>query len=295
MDDELTQDTITFGKYKGSSLDKLLRDRNYCKWLSKQSWFQEQYEYLFNRIQEHNPIQFFVNVPPSKEFYPYFHLLPIEEVKTTLTNDERACYEYYLSIIDKLRQKIAQNGYDIKAPSSWLKKFEKEYSISREVFKEFLSAHDLPNIPSIVEDIKAKGNIEYKGARSYIIAKKKSVKQEKYWEKLLKKKYGEDIGSQFRLENCVFDFIHIPSSTLYECKLGIKDFSYEQYKKYSSILKTYRIVYLIGYDTIISLNKSKIYTTRENLELENRNRLERKLREYEMIRVEGMKNLEKYI
>ena len=32
----LDNETITFGKYKGKSLEFILKDRSYCKWLVKQ-------------------------------------------------------------------------------------------------------------------------------------------------------------------------------------------------------------------------------------------------------------------
>ncbi|MBZ5782277.1 hypothetical protein, partial [Klebsiella aerogenes] len=75
------------------------------------------------------------------------------------------------------------NPFDIKAPSSWLKDFEKKTELNRDVFKEFLASYSLPNIPYIIEDIKKVGGIEYKGAKSFIIAKNNSLKQEEFWEK----------------------------------------------------------------------------------------------------------------
>ena len=61
----------------------------------------------------------------------------------------------------------------------------------------------------VKEDIKKEGGIEYKGAKSFLIAKKNSQNQENFWEQILKEKYGEDIGTQFKYENCIFDFINI--------------------------------------------------------------------------------------
>ena len=51
----LSQDTITFGKYKNGTLQQLLKDRKYCAWLQEQTWFQEQYSYLFEKVKEYNP------------------------------------------------------------------------------------------------------------------------------------------------------------------------------------------------------------------------------------------------
>ena len=43
-----------------------------------------------------------------------------------------------------------------------------------------------------LERVKKEGGIEYKGARSFIIAKDRSLKQEGWWEEILKSKYGEE-------------------------------------------------------------------------------------------------------
>ena len=51
----LTTESITFGKYKGSTLGHMLKDRNYCKWLLEQDWFHTGYEYLFNRLMTITP------------------------------------------------------------------------------------------------------------------------------------------------------------------------------------------------------------------------------------------------
>ena len=56
----LTSESVTFGKYKGLTLGHVLKDRQYCKWLLEQEWFREGYEYLFNRIKEYSPLDYFV-------------------------------------------------------------------------------------------------------------------------------------------------------------------------------------------------------------------------------------------
>uniref|UniRef100_A0A6C0EK90 Uncharacterized protein n=1 Tax=viral metagenome TaxID=1070528 RepID=A0A6C0EK90_9ZZZZ len=274
----LNEETVTFGKYKDLSLDKMLRDRKYCDWLIKQDWFCKQYEYLYNRVQEHNPQRFFFSeeIPEIKETfipvddflsqYKYFQLLPLKEIKINLTENEKKCYKFYRKMIKGLKEKIVDNAgpnpYNIKAPNSWLKKFETKYELSRDMFKEFLTAHDLPNLPYIVEDIKRMGGIDYKGARSYIIAKEKSVKQEGFWEQKLKEKYGEDIGTQFKFQKCIFDFIRIKTNTLYECKLGLKDFNEDQHNKYLVTLGSYSMVYLIDRDCVVDIEKKTIFTTK---------------------------------
>lgn len=272
----LNEDTITFGKYKDLTLSKMLRDRKYCAWLLEQEWFSKQYEYLYNRVKTHNPRSYFV-VKPRYEIklctsvddflanYEYFHLCP--EPSLEMDSNEKVCYSFYLKMIESLRQKIVDNHerggnpYDIKAPTSWLKKFEEKYAIPRDMFKEFLAAYDLPNLPYIIEDIKKVGGIEYKGAKSFIIAKEKSLAQEKFWEDLLKSRYGEEIGAQYKFRNCFFDFIRIKTSTLYECKLGMKDFNEDQHNKYLTTLGYFSMVYLIGNDCIVDLKDQTIYTT----------------------------------
>lgn len=273
----LTENDITFGKYKDLTLTELLKDREYCSWLLKQEWFQRQYEYLYNRVKMYIPLDFFVTSKalPREEltndnfldYYKYFNLYPLEELQLTLSEVHKTCYTFYLSTILDLKSRIINNKYinrfDIKAPTSWLMKFEKSTGISRDVFKEFLSVHDLPNIPYIVEDIKKMGGIEYKGAKSFIIAKEKSLAQEKFWEDVLKERFGEDISVQYKLEKFFFDFIHIKTHTLYECKLGLKDFNIEQHNKYmlAEKLPYASLVYLISRNCIINIKKKILYTT----------------------------------
>jgi hypothetical protein len=272
---ELTQNLITFGKYKDKTLTEVLKDRSYCKWLTEQSWFKTNYEYLFNRVKEYDPkVYFFKEYKgESLEFlnrYKYFNLTPISELKIELNETELKCYTFYLEIIDTIKNKILKNQeelkplYDIKAPVNWLKKFETDYGIKREKFKEFIAIFELRNIPYIIEDIKKEGNIEYKGAQSFNIAKQNSKNQEAFWEKILKKRYGEDISSQYKYEKCIFDFLNISTNTIFECKLNISDFNLEQFKKYLIALKEYRIIYLISYDCVINIEKQIIYTSNVN-------------------------------
>ena len=269
----LNQDTITFGKYKGSVLSRVLRDRNYCRWLVEQDWFKNNYEWLYNRVKDYNPCIYFINSDKleSNDFissYEYFNLIPIDELKIDLTSVDRTCYEYYLKITFEIKEKIYQrlendeeNPYDIKAPTNWLKRFELESGIPRTDFKEFMEAYDLPNITYIIERIKKEGGIIYKGAQSFKIAKSRSESQEKWWEQLLKSIYGEKLGSQFKYENCIFDFLNISTKTIFECKLGLKDFDESQHIKYRLALKEYRIIYLISTDCVIDMERRCIYTT----------------------------------
>jgi len=265
-------DLITFGKYKDLSLKNLLKDRKYCEWLLKQDWFEKQYEYLYNRVKEYSPQKFFFSEDYVEkkncdfiERYKYFHLSPVKDVRVKLSEDEKMCYEFYYSMIQKFKNQILdntdENRYNIKAPSSWLKTFESKYNIGRGKLKDFLAEYELPNLPYIIENIKEEGGLEYKGAKSFLIAKKKSLSQEQFWEKLLKEKYGENIGSQYKYKNCFFDFICIRSNTLYECKLGIKDFNEDQYNKYLLTLDKYNLIYLIGTDCVINMSEKTLYTT----------------------------------
>jgi predicted 3-demethylubiquinone-9 3-methyltransferase (glyoxalase superfamily) len=276
VNSNLTIETITFGKYKGQILDKMLKDRTYCNWLLKEDWFEKNYEYLYRRVLEYNPRTFFIKKIELENDgtnyflnnYTYFNLNSLEELKINLTENEKVCYKFYLDTISNLKQKILdriscdkENCFDIKAPVKWLQKFETETGLKREEFKVFINSYDLPNIPYIIEDIKKQGGIQYKGAKSFIIAKENSGKQEKYWENLLKNKYGEDIGMQFKYQKCIFDFINIDLNTIYECKINLKDYNEHQHKKYLLALSKYKILYLISNDCVINIDEKKIYTT----------------------------------
>ena len=242
-------------------------------WLKGEEWFRESHTYLFNRINEYKPRSYFVS--PTTECtdflsdYEFFNLKKIEDVELPLTESEKSCYSYYLEMIEGLKNSIYirledddENPYDIKAPVRWLKKFEKVYGIPRVEFKEFLASYDLINIPYIVERIKKEGGIEYKGAQSFLIAKERSLKQEKWWETRLKKKYGESLTVQYVFEKCIFDFLNIDTHTIFECKLGLKDFCEDQHRKYKLVLEKYRIVYLISKDCVIDMEQRKIFTTK---------------------------------
>ena len=161
---ELSQTTITFGKYKNNTLEQVLKDRQYCKWLIEQDWFKNNYEFLFNRIKTYKPLIFFIKEynGTSTDFidtFPYFNLINIEDIKLNLTEEEKKCYQYYLKMSQELKQKIldrqnTDNPYNIKAPVKWLLRFEKESGLKRKSFKSFLSSYELINIPYIVEKIK---------------------------------------------------------------------------------------------------------------------------------------------
>lgn len=272
----LDQDSITFGKYKGKSLNDILKDRQYCKWLMKdeQSWFKN-YSHLYNQVKEYNPLSYFVSksdIQSESDFlqsYIYFNLLPLEEVTLPLSDNEKICYSFYLETISILYQRVLdridadeENPYDIKAVNGWLRVFERKHNpLTRQIFKEFMSAYDLPNITYIIEDIKREGGIEYKGAQSFKIAKARSLQQEKYWEDILKDRYGDDISVQFKYGECIFDFLNIKTQTIFEAKLNITDFNDDQHVKYKLVLSKYRIVYLIGRDAVIWLEKGCIITT----------------------------------
>lgn len=271
-DIELKNTTVTFGKYKDQDVSAVLRDRKYCKWLIDQEWFKTSYEFLYNKVKEYDPRVYFLPQTSSSsdflESFPYFNLTPVHDLKITLTENETSCYSYYLYLMESLKLKILErlvtsqeNAYDIKAPTKWLQKFESTYGLNREVFKEFITSYELPNVTDIIEIIKREGGIEYNGAKSFKIAKARSLEQEQWWEVILKEKYGEDLSVQFKYQNCFFDFLHISKTTIYECKLGLKDFNEEQHMKYLKALEEYKVVYLIGYDTIVDCCKAVIYTT----------------------------------
>ena len=268
----LNLNTITFGKYRGKDLKDVLKDRKYCSWLLEQDWFQNQYEYLYNRVFEYNPVSFFFeNISTEEPFiksYKYFNMIQPDNLQINLNENELKCYTFYLTLIENIKSKIQErinknetNIYDIKAPTNYMKKFENEYNLEREIFKTFLYSYDLQSISKIVEDIKKEGNIEYKGAKSYLIAKENSLKQEKFWEVILKDLFNDKISTQFIFEECIFDFININLNIIFECKLGIKDFSQSQYKKYRTTLNKYNIVYLIDQDCVIDIINGYLFTS----------------------------------
>jgi hypothetical protein len=267
---DLSNESITFGKFKGLHVADVLKDRNYCSWLLKQEWFEVSYEYLYNRVNKYDPKVYFLLEPREGDFlesYQYFNLTPVNDIKLSLTDVEIICYTYYLKMIDKLKEKIItriennkDNPYNIKAPVKWLQKFEQECNTTRDEFKIFINSYELPNIPYITEAIKKEGGIEYKGAQSFNIAKKRSVEQEGWWEDILKKQYGENLGTQFKYEKCIFDFLNISTNTIFECKLGLKDFNEEQHSKYVLTMNEYRIIYLIDRDCVIDMQRQIIYT-----------------------------------
>ena len=293
----LTCEDITFGKYSGKKITELLKDRNYSKWIVEQDWFQNDYTHLYNQVINYNPsIFFFENTEQSNilekydknsykfnniqdfiECFEFFNMKNIQDVVFSLekehgiifSKEDYLCYEFYLQILEDIKQKIlnnieSDNPYNIKAPVKWLKRFEESKKLDRTEFKRFIKEYDLVNITSIVEYIKKMGGIDYKGAKSYKIAKDRSVKQEKYWEDFLKNKYGENISVQFKYKDCFFDFLNIKNQTIYECKLGLKDFNETQYIKYLKTLGNYNIIYIIGYDTIIDMKNNKITILSKN-------------------------------
>jgi len=303
----LDLDSITFGKYTGCRLEHVLKDRSYSKWLLEQDWFQTNYEYLYNRVKSYDPkVYFFKKDIESMDFlekYRYFNMVEVYNLKIKITEDETKCYKFYLDTIEDIKRKIVsrvengeENIFDIKAPVKWLQKFEKDTGLSRDVFKEFLSSYELQNITYIIEDIKKEGGITYNGAQSFKIAKQRANLQEKWWESILKEKYGEDLGTQFKYENCIFDFINISTNTIFECKLGLKDFNEDQYKKYILALNKYRIIYIIGYDCVINIEKSIIYTTDVLKYIlyqqgECKSKFDRIIKEYNVVKVEDLSTL----
>ena len=204
----LTTESITFGKYKGCTLGHILKDRQYCKWLLEQEWFQQGYEYLYNRIKDYKPKEYFIkpDLAESGDFlenYPFFNLYELDDINLPLSESEKTCYGYYRELVQQFKGQIYErlendepNPFDIKAPTKWLQQFEKVHGIPRADFKGFLDTYELLNLPYIIERIKKEGGLEYKGAQSFLIAKARSLEQENWWEKVLKDKYGEELGTQ---------------------------------------------------------------------------------------------------
>ncbi len=78
---------VPFGKYKGQPVEIMQMDTAYCDWLSKQSWFREQYGNVYNQViinnfteptetPEHNRLQMrfldeaFIERFVSRKLYP---------------------------------------------------------------------------------------------------------------------------------------------------------------------------------------------------------------------------------
>lgn len=310
----LNENLITIGKYRNKELKDILKDRKYCAWLLKEEWFKESYEYLYNKIKEYDPtIYFYKDYKNNEEIsdfitdFQYFNFVPLDDLKIELTADEKKCYSFYLNVIDDIKIRIKRriggaddNVYDIKAPAKWLQKFEKETGLKREDFKLFIYSYDLPNITQIIEKIKLYGGLEYKGCKSFSIAKERSLEQEQFWEAILKEKYKDKLGTQFKYDNCIFDFIHISSNTIFECKLGIKDFNEEQYKKYLLTLERFNIIYLIGKDCVINMDLETIYTTNSkdyllyicNIPLlTNKNKFDEIIFDYDIIQIDDLREV----
>lgn len=274
LSEKLSNDTITFGKYKSKTVSDVLKDRGYCRWLIQQEWFANNYPYLFNRVNEYEPLTYFIEHVEGREennfmlTYKFFRLKHVKDIDLPLTRIEKICYEYYTECINNIKDKILarienkeENPYDIKGPTKWLLKLEKRHGIKRAVFKSFLSSYELPNLPYIMERVKKEGGLVYHGAQSFNIAKKRSLEQEKWWEDVLKRCYGEDVGTQFKYGKCIFDFLNISTNTIFECKLSLNDFNEDQHKKYKLTLDKYRIIYLISTDCVVDMEYRSIYTT----------------------------------
>jgi len=274
LEESLTKTTFPIGKYRGSDLSVVLRDRNYCKWLlTSHSDFETKYEYLYNRISEYNPLSELVaEVVPTGGFvddYSMFNLKDISEVTLSLTPSDITCFQWYKGVLANLKTSILErienehpNPYAIKAPIALKKKFSNDTGLDPSVLDEMTKAYDLPNIISVVmKDIKREAGIDYSGGSAFKIAKARSEHQEAFWETMLKLMYGESVDVQYEgVDKCIFDFINIESQTVFECKLGFSEFNVEQFKKYNSALKCYSIVYIVGNnDTDIRSNHHNDY------------------------------------
>jgi hypothetical protein len=275
---ELCEDYVSFGKYCGMTIDVLLKDRSYCHWIIDQEWFKN-YSHLYKKVLEYDPKIYFIPENYQETFhnpkdfinnFKYFNLTQPENLKIKLPDFFLTTYKFYLNLIQNLKNSIIvrlneeNNPYDIKAPSKFIKKFEKETGLGKEVMKTFLYQYELPNILNILELIKKQGGLTYNGNKGWLIAKKRSEDQENWWESKLKKTFGDDkISTQFNFKGNCFDFIFIARKIIFEAKLGIKDFNLDQYKKYLETVKYYNIIYLIAKNTIIDIHNEIIYTQQD--------------------------------
>ena len=105
---------------------------------------------------------------------------------------------------------------------------------------------------------------------------------------------------QFLYEKCIFDFLNISTNTIFECKLSLRDFNLEQFKKYLIALKEYRIIYLIAYDCVINIEKEKIYTSDINKyksyqlaipTLRSKTKFDEVIEKFELIQLENIQDL----
>jgi len=291
--------TITFGKYKNQPISNLLKDRKYCKWLLEEEWFRRQYGFLCEILEKYRPLENFLDslagIPSENSqsphtflsSYRFFNLLPPSKVRISLSQEELACYTFYLETISSIKNKIETklkkgdpNPFNIKAPSAWLKKFEERFCIPRESLKTFLSENELPSIAKIFEDVKKEGGLEYKGAKAFLIAKERSLSQEAFWEKVLKSRYPGSIAVQYKHEDRFYDFLNVKNKVLYECKLGLKDYDPEQHDRYIRATG-FKIIYLISKDCIIDTEKKVVY----RLNSEKQNEVESKAKKKTQLKV----------
>lgn len=272
MNDDIEENTIQFGIYKNKPITCLLKDRQYCRWLLTQDFFKT-YQYQYKIVSDYDPLKFFIDdslsINECLKSYRFFKLIVPNLLSIKLSAIETKCYQYYYDIIDAIKTQAVKNFENdedkifdkVKTPTKYLKIFEEKYKLNKKNFLDFIVSHDLPNVTKVIEEIKLLDNILYKGNKSFIIAKQKSVEQEDKWFKILNAKYGDKISSQYKYKKCIFDFINITSNTIYECKLNIKDFKQEQFDKYNCVLKDFDIVYLFNTDCIVVMKDMKIYTT----------------------------------
>lgn len=247
------ENIVPFGKYKDKDVQTLLRDRGYCVWFLTQEKLCERYSSLRERIVE---AEIVFRACLRGEGEPPFDLIDPSSTPIFLTDQEKVMYAYYYSLSMKLKDEMEKSVYTgtpylIKTPKNWLQTFEAQTGLKREDFKSFLASFDLDNITTIVEKVRAMGGMKYNGAKSYIIAKERSVAQEKWWEKKLRETYGNTVNAQYTLQSdacdtCTFDFVDHTRKIVWECKLGVKDFVASQYEKYVALLPDYKIIYLIG-------------------------------------------------
>ena len=98
-------------------------------------------------------------------------------------------------------------------------------------------------------------------------------------------------------ESC---FLNISTQTIFECKLGLKDFDEAQHTKYKIVLKEYRIIYLISRDCVIEMEKNCIYTTNPDKyqlylvnipTMKNTSYLDELIQEFDIVEIEDLSTL----
>ena len=126
------------------------------------------------------------------------------------------------------------------------------------IMKKFMNYYNLINPVTIVVNMRKHIDNEYNPyekltGKSFKIAKKNSMMQEKYWYDYFRE-YMPDIVEQYQNGNCILDLISKNNKIIFEIKLEEQYIDIIQYNKYNNKFPDYKIFYLIGYEDIYVIN-----------------------------------------